>query len=136
MRQPSQPNSYRCRRGAAVVEFAVCLPLLMVIILGTIEATHGLFLKQALTAAAYEGIREAVDSKSTSADAVNRAEAILRARQIRGFSVRLTPGDTLATPRSQPVTIEVSAPFGLNSPFIGRVLQDRLVTARAVMIKE
>jgi TadE-like protein len=132
---PTQRASRR-RPGAAVVEFAVCLPLLMLIVLGTIEATHGIFLKQTLTAAAYEGIREAVDSRSTSADAISRAEAILLNRQVRGFSVRLSPSDTGATPRSQPVTIEVSAPISMNSPFIGRVVQDRIITVRSVMIKE
>ena len=43
------------REGAAVVEFAVCLPLIVLIVLGTIEAGSLLFLKQTLVQAAYEG---------------------------------------------------------------------------------
>ena len=43
-----------------MVEFAVCLPMLMVLMLGSIEATSAIFLKQSLVAAAYEGVREAV----------------------------------------------------------------------------
>jgi TadE-like protein len=126
----------RSRRGAAIVEFAVCLPLLMLIILGTIEATHGIFLKQGLSAAAYEGIREAIDSRSTTALARSTAEAVLRPRQIKGFNVSFTPSDVASVARSQEITIEVSAPFSQNSPFIGHVMRDRTVTARATMIKE
>ena len=41
------------RRAAAVVELAVCLPLLFTIFFGSIEACNVIFLKQAVTAAAY-----------------------------------------------------------------------------------
>jgi hypothetical protein len=124
------------RAGAAVVEFAVCLPLLMLLILGSIEATHGIFLKQALSAAAYEGIREGVYPGSTTTDARAKAENVLTARQIRGFTITFTPADVARAERGSSVIINVSAPVSLNSPFIGRVINDRLVTSRAVMVKE
>ena len=39
----------------AVVELAVCLPVLVLIIMGSIEACNLTFLKQKLTEAAYQG---------------------------------------------------------------------------------
>ena len=123
------------RRGAAVVEFAVCLPLLMLIILGAIEATHGIFLKQALSAAAYEGMRVAIEPRSKQADATQQAQAILNARLVKGSKITFdTNVDT--APRGQKVAVEISAPLSLNSPFIGRVIQDRIVKVRTVMVKE
>ena len=47
---------YRRRRhGAAATEFAVCLPVLMLLLLGMLEACTMIFLKQSLAVAAYEG---------------------------------------------------------------------------------
>ena len=53
------------REGAAVVEFAVCLPLVILIVLGTIEAGSLLFLKQTLVQAAYEGAKVAIATGDT-----------------------------------------------------------------------
>lgn len=130
------PRRNQARYGAAVVEFAVCLPLLMLIILGSIEATHGIFLKQALSAAAYEGIREATITSSTTADARVRAVGVLNSRQIRDYNVVFTPAEVANAGRGNPIVIEVSAPISSNSPFIGRVIGDRVVRLRAVMVKE
>ncbi len=124
------------RRGAAVVEFAVCLPIIMLLILGSIEATSAIFLRQALTTSAYEGIREAVRTSSTTSDATARAQAVLTARQIRSSSIRFTPADIQSASRGSIVIIEISAPFGANSPFMGRVIVDRMNTVRTVMVKE
>lgn len=49
-----RPTRKRKRRGAAVVEFAVCLPVIIIIVFGAIEAASLLFLKQALIQSAYE----------------------------------------------------------------------------------
>lgn len=124
------------RRGAAVVEFAVCLPIIMLLILGSIEATSAIFLRQALTTGAYEGIREAVRTSATTTDATARAQAVLTARQIRSSNIRFTPADIQSATRGSIIVIEISAPFGANSPFMGRVIADRTNTVRTVMVKE
>jgi Flp pilus assembly protein TadG len=126
----------RHRRGAAVVEFAVCLPIIMLLVLGSIEATSAVFVRQALTTSAYEGIREAVRTGSTTVNSVQRAQNVLDSRRIRSSSIRFTPADVDNTPRGDLITIEVSAPYGANSPFMGRVIRDRTATVRTVMVKE
>lgn len=129
-------QQYPIRRGAAIVEFAVCLPVVMVLILGSIEATNSIFVKQALTSAAYEGVREAAKSSSDSNQARSRAENILRSRNVQSATVRITPADLTTATRGDLVTIEISAPLGLNSPFIGKVIADRQLTVRSVMVRE
>ncbi len=124
------------RSGAAVVEFAVCLPIIMVLILGSIEATSAIFLKQSLVAAAYEGVREAAKLRATAQSANQFANDVLNARQVKAFRVVFNPPDPGSVPRGDRVTVEVSAPISANSPFIGKVVQDRTLVARAVMIKE
>lgn len=124
------------RTAAALVEFAVCLPLLMVFILGSMEATSAIFVRQALTTSAYEGIREAIRINGTTASANSRAQGILTARQIRGSTIVFTPADVQSAPRGSRIIVEVSAPYRLNSPFFGNVIADRTTTVRTVMVKE
>lgn len=131
-RRPQQ----RLRCGAAVVEFAVCLPVLMLLILGSIEATSAVFLKQAITTAAYEGIREAIRPGSDAATSISRAVDVLNVRQIRNFTVSFTPVDIRNAARGQRITAVVTAQLSANSPFMGRVIADRTISVRSVMIKE
>jgi len=126
----------RNRAGAALVEFAVCLPLLLILILGSMEATSAIFVRQALTTSAYEGIREAIRIRSTTQGATNRAQAVLTARQIRNSTIRFTPADLQRAPRGSKIIVEVSAPYKVNSPFFGNVIADRVTTVRSVMVKE
>lgn len=124
------------RRGGALVEFAVCLPVIMVLLLGSMEATSAIFVKQALATSAYEGVREATKTGANSADAIASAERVLAARGIRGATVRVTPAEVYGIPRGSNVVIEVSASYAANSPFFGNVIADRTTTVRTVMSKE
>ena len=126
----------RTRGGAAVVEFAVCLPLLTMLILGSIEATSAVFLKQSLQTAAYEAARIAVRSTGTTADARTQAEAILSARQIRNFDITFAPANVRDANRGTRVTITITARRAANSPIMGRVIPDDTASVRVVMIKE
>ncbi len=132
----NRQDSRRIRSGAALVEFAVCLPVLMVLILGSMEATSAIFVRQALTTSAYEGIREAIRINGTTANATNRAQGILTARQIRSSTIVFTPSEVQSAPKGSSIILEVSAPYRINSPFFGKVIADRTTTVRTVMVKE
>ncbi len=124
------------QHGGAVVEFAVCLPMIMVLILGSIEATSAIFLKQSLVAAAYEGVREAARLRGTGDSTNALARAVLAARQVKDFRIVMNPPDPATVPRGGRVSIEITAPISSNSPFIGKVIKDRVLLAKAVMTKE
>ncbi len=124
------------RRGVAAVEFAVCLPLLVLLIFGSIEASSMIFLKQTLNVAAYEATRDAIRDGQSNSDAALRAEQILQARNVIGFAVDFPNGEALAADRGDEIVIEVSAPSGANSPLVGQFISDRMLTARVVMIKQ
>lgn len=126
----------RPRKGLATLELAVCLPVLALLVFGSIEATSFIFLKQSLQVAAYEGIREAIRTGSSEAEAVSRARAILDSRVIRDATVQFPSGSPDALARGQRVVIEVSAPTGVNSPLAGQWVANRTLTARLVMLKE
>jgi Flp pilus assembly protein TadG len=130
-----QPMRAR-RRGVAAVEFAVCLPVLVLLVFGAIEASSFIFLKQALTVAAYEGVRETVRPGSNNANGVDRAENILAARTVNDFSINFPNGEASSANRGDQIVIEVSAPTATNSPLAGQWLANQTLTARIVMVKE
>lgn len=129
-------HSWARRRGVAAVEFAVCLPVIILLVFGSIEASSFIFLKQSLNAAAYEGVREAIRLGSDSNAGTERATAILNARGVSDFVIEFPSGDAGAADRGEEVVITVSAPTGNNRPITGQFLADRMIVARVVMVKE
>ena len=124
------------RSALATVELAICLPVLTLLVFGSIEAASFIFLKQSLQVAAYEGVREAIRSHSTDASSMSSATAILDSRFVRDANVRFPTGSPTATARGQQVVIEVSAPTRTNSPLAGQWVPNRTLTTRLVMLKE
>jgi Flp pilus assembly protein TadG len=124
------------RRGVAAVEFAVCLPVIILLVFGAIEASSFIFLKQALNVAAYEGIRESIRISSNTSSGVDRATNILDARNVQGFDIAFPNGEAADATRGDEIVIEVSAPTATNSPLAGQFVTNRILTARVVMVKE
>ncbi len=78
-----RPRRRFSRRGAATVEFAVCLPALIALTIGTIDLCSMLFLKESITLAAYEGARRGVGRGRTNADVIARVQQFLDERNIQ-----------------------------------------------------
>ena len=124
------------RRGTAAVEFAVCLPIIILLVFGSIEASSFIFLKQSLGVAAYEGAREAIRSGASNGDAKARATTILDARDVQDFTIDFPGTDPESAERGEEIVVEVSAPTAPNSPLAGQFVANRLLTSRVVMVKE
>ncbi|MEL7335801.1 MAG: TadE/TadG family type IV pilus assembly protein [Planctomycetota bacterium] len=131
-----RPNRQHDRSGVAAVEFAVCLPVLILLVLGSIEAASFMFLKQGLNVAAYEGIRVAVRDSGTAAEARSVAENILNARGIRNANINFSVADVSNVPRGEIISVTVSASTNANSPLGGQFLPDRTLDAAVFMVKE
>ena len=129
-------RSMRSRRGVAAVEMAVCLPVIILLVFGAIEASSFIFLKQSLNVAAYEGIRESIRVGSGNDEGTTRAATILSSRAVQGFQIEFPNGDASEADRGDEIVIQVSAPTGSNSPLAGQFVTNRILTARVVMVKE
>ena len=79
------------RSGAAVVEMAICLPVLVLMTWGTIEASSSIFQRQTLTSAAHEGALTGMRRGSTETEIRDRIDVILQSRQRDGSVVEITP---------------------------------------------
>ncbi|QDS90431.1 TadE-like protein [Rosistilla ulvae] len=126
----------KSRRGTAIVEFAVCLPLLALLVFGTIEAASRIFLKQTLSISAYEAAREAIRVGSTTAGSKASGNSILTARKVKQSNIVFSPTDITNANRGELITVSVSAPTQPNSQVLGKFIADKTITAQVVMVKE
>jgi len=136
MLRNTSTNGRRKRHGAAVVEFAVCLPLIVLIVFGGIEAANMLFLRQTLVQAAYEGVKTGVKVSGSSASATASAQAVCDGRNLNNVTITLTPSDVTSIQRGELFEVMVSAPGDDNSLFPFGPFAGKNVTASAVMVKE
>ena len=124
------------RRGIAATEFAVCLPVLMVLIIGTIEACSMIYLKQSLSVAAYEGIRAAVAPGAVTSNVNSACNSILTARNVRGATITISPSNFDIQPPGSVISVRVSAPGSSNSIISGWFYDTLVVDGQATMMKE
>ena len=130
-------NLYRhSRRGVAAAELAVCLPIVVLMVIATIEACSALFLKQSLTVAAYEGVRTAIEERATTANVQAACNQILADRKIKGASVTLTPSNIDALNPGDFIDVTVTAPCGPNSVVPAAFYRGRSLKATASMMIE
>ena len=78
-------------RGVAAAELAVCLPVVVLIVIATIEACSAMFLKQSLTVAAYEGVRTALAERHVAGSVQAACNQILNDRNVKGATVTISP---------------------------------------------
>ncbi len=126
----------RARKGAAVAEFAVCLPVIFLIAFGSIEAASMLFLRQAMIQSSYEGVKVAARNSGTNAAATAAATAVTEGRNLNGVSIVFTPSDVSSVPVGEIIRVTVSAPGDSNSIIPFGLFKNRTVSANAAMVKE
>ncbi len=124
------------RNGIAVVELAITLPVFVLILLGTIETTRMIFLQQSLEICAYQGARVALIPSSTTAKISRASATILTDRNIKSASVSVSPANYETMGYGTLVTVRVTAPCNMNSPFSPWFYGGRSLTADVTLMKE
>lgn len=124
------------RKGAATVELAVCLPVLLIIVLGCLAATSMIFVRSAVVQSAYEAIKEAVREDGDLAVAQAQANAVLTFRNITPTSIVFDPADVANQVDGTPITVTVTANAQNNGIFSVGPLSNRTIAVSATMLKE
>jgi Flp pilus assembly protein TadG len=123
------------RRGVATVELAICLPVILLLVVGAIEGSNFIFLKQAVTAAAYESAQVLTRVGGTKVKAENRATEVLTARSIDQSTINFTPTNPDSVARGQLVTVSIAAPMSANSVGLRWFFDSETVTASVCMLR-
>lgn len=104
------------REGTATVELAVCLPLLVLLVFGSIQACDMIYLRHSLTTAAYEGSLEVSRPDATTAAVEGRIQQVLELRGVADARIELRPARVEVSESSvgDPLTIVVTVPVERN----------------------
>jgi Flp pilus assembly protein TadG len=126
----------RKSRGVAAAELAVCLPVIVLMVIASIEACSALFLKQSLTVAAYEGVRTAIEQGAASSNVQTACNQILTDRKIKGAKITIKPSDIASLNPGDFVDVTITAPCASNSLVPSAFYRGRTLSATASMMIE
>lgn len=124
------------RRAVAVSELAITLPILVLIVLGTIEICSMIFLRQGLRISAYEGARVALVPGSDIGNVQAACQQVLDDRRISSASISVDPSDFDQQPYGSIVSVTVTAPCSANSLFAPFLFSGRSLTGQLQMMIE
>lgn len=112
----ARPTAPPHRNGLACVELAVCMPLIALLVFGSLQACNLIFLKHSITTAAYEGTLELVKSGATNSSVETRVAQVLEMRGVKNYQVELKPGNKRVEKSlpGVPFQIQVSADVNPN----------------------
>lgn len=128
---PSRKTSKK-RNGAAIVEFALFLPLFFMITMATIETCRVLYLRQSLTIAAYECARLGIIPGMSLEALEFQCDAIVDGRNIHNAKLIVDPPDLATLHYGDPLSVTVEANVDDNAIlgtwfYRGRVLRETVV---------
>ncbi|HEY3308133.1 MAG TPA: TadE/TadG family type IV pilus assembly protein [Desulfuromonadaceae bacterium] len=117
------------KKGAALVEMAIILPLLLLIVVGIFEFGRAMLIRNTLNNAAREGARRA----AVSPPPVNIDAFVRSAIPFNQTGLVITPNPSSPTPGSgAPVTVTIMLPFHTVTGLIP-VLDGMILSGQATM---
>jgi Flp pilus assembly protein TadG len=124
-------RTLRGKKGAAVVEFALVVPILLLLVIGILEFGRVLHTYLVVVNAAREGARYAAVGISKT-DVIDKVKKACPAFDPSLLTIEVTGAQG---PRGQPVTVKVTYPVDIVTPLFERVFSHNPfpVSAEAVM---
>lgn len=131
------------RRGAAMLEFAIVLPLFLLLLLGIIEMGRVIMLHQVATNAAREGARRAVVPGATQAtvtaavnEYLNNAGISATGRSVKVYNSAGTSVLLETIPPREPATVEITFPYASNTWGFSRIVGNGSLRNQVTMRRE
>ena len=136
-------HSQANRRGVAMLEMAIVLPILLLLLLGILEMGRVVMIYQVTTNATREAARRAVVPGATDSAVLSMCNTYLDRGGISstGRSVQIlnsagTPSAMTAIPSHSSVTVRVTIPFSENTWGFSQIFGGRSLTSSATMRRE
>lgn len=133
-RRTKKPTTWRS--GTAVTELAITLPILVMMLLATIECCCMIFVTQTLHIAAYEGTRVALVPKITPAQVDFAIRQILNDRRVQNATITIEPSNFSAAPIQTFIRVRVTAPANSNTLVSPIFFTNRTLRGECAMMKE
>ena len=104
--------------------------------LGTLEITAGLYLRESLSVCCFEACRVGTRRGTTAETVRARAIEVLADRGVNGANVVLTPSNYDSSNSLDTISVQITAPTAGNSIFIFDNLVNRSVQSSVTMVRE
>jgi Flp pilus assembly protein TadG len=124
----------RNRRGAVLVEFALCAPILFFFFFTAFEFSRVNMIRQSIENAAYEGSRRGIVPGATANDCKNAARVVLNSISARVATVTVSP--STIGPNTDQVTVRIDVPINENSWVVPFFFKDMTVSTAMTMKRE
>ena len=125
----------RHRTGVAAMEAAVSLPILVVLVFGSMEIANAIFLKQSLNMAAYEAAKLITAPGDNNTLAATRCAEVVSVRRVTSHTLTISPAVTAATARGTQITVTVSASSSNLSYGPVRFMAGRTISSAVSMVR-
>lgn len=122
------------RKGAALVEFAVVLPIIFVLFFSIVSISRVLLLQHTADTAAYEAARAAMVPGATSTEAILEAENLLDAAEINSATITVDPQSI--TQETAFVTVAVEIPVEQNSWVLPDQFSSHILRSEVTLLTE
>ena len=99
----------------AVVELAICMPILVLVLFATIEACSMIHLKQTLKVTAFESVRVGLIPSSTTTTVEDQSQMLLDDRNVQGYSVAMAPTNPQTVASGDYFQVTITANYADNS---------------------
>lgn len=137
---PPRSRASRRRRGAAAVEFALCAPILFMIVFAIVEFCRMLEVQHGVREAALEGARAGITLVGSNASSVQTASVTTAATSITSALGIVSPTITVSpnpiTETSSTVTVTVSANPAQNGWFMRFFTSNMPISSTITLTRE
>jgi Flp pilus assembly protein TadG len=127
------------RRGSAVLEAALVLPIILSLSFGGVEFGYYMFVKNTFQGAAREGARAAINAGATNTDVTTAVAGVMTAAGFNSSQYMITtnPATVSSATTGTAVTVSISAQWGtIGVRPLGVIPSTKNVTGSTVMRKE
>ncbi len=110
MKRNRQKRSWKKRAGAALVEFAVVSPVMVLFTFGLIEMGRMTLVRQMITNISREGARIAVLPGATNTSVQTTVASQMTSANFNGSTITITPANITTAASGSNITVSVSIP--------------------------
>ena len=107
-------SAQRCA-GTAVVELALCLPVLVLVLVATLDACTMFHVQQSMKIAAYEGTRVGIVPGAEAVNVQFQCETLLDTQGVNGYTITMTPADLSTLSQGDFFSVQIDADFDQNA---------------------
>lgn len=122
------------RRGATSVEFALCMPILLAFVFGTLEFSRASQLTQSVRLAAFEGARAGINLDATTTDVTTAVNRVMSAVNISSYTTTINPSSLSYTSPSVSVTVTLNS--SQNAWFTWFISSTHTTTGTVTLLRE